>query len=498
MLSQLGIHELRPVDDGVLQRLAPQTMVLAFAPFSEGNPAATTDNLNKARRHIFQRQQLLPRTTFFIRWWEDDHRSRRVSANDFAARFFPLHVPGTVMLASNEDAVDKDNAAVYRETVAWWAACVRLATAAKVQLAVGCMATGNPDYPQYAELVPLLTAMRDAARGGVVHWFYSNAYFDPNDPGYREHHLERHQREVRKVCDAHRLPMPPFVMGEFGIAYEYKALEGYKARDLDIEVYAARVCIEGNRLGVPYNVYAAGEGIFDTRWSKFNIDDPRFWTLVTQQAKRVPADVNSKMEQQYMSQSGTIVPRPPNAITEPPPDFRWGLNTPKWVTTKTDGANVRRAPDVNAQRIVGIVGRLKVRMFAASWTNPDDKQVWRRIILPSGITGFVAESAIEKIEDAPETAPLPPLPPITPVSPAPPIVVPPPLPPILPPATDNAALRDNILSALREMEIEGEAAARNLLAQAEAAKRFRDALATLWNIPQVNAQSMPIQAEEMV
>lgn len=428
MLSRIGIHELRAVNDDVLQRLSPQTMVLAFAPFSEGNAAATADNLNKARARILQRQQLLPNTKLFIRWWDDDHRSRRMTPEGFA-KFFALHIPGTLMLASNEDAVDQHDAAVYRETVAWWTECVKLATTARVTLAVGCMATGNPDYPQYAELVPLLRAMRDAARQGVVHWFYSNAYFDPADPGYREHHLERHQREVRKVCAAHKLPVPPMAIGEFGIAYEYKALEGYKARHLDINVYATRLCVESSRMDVPVNVYAAGDGILDARWAKFNIDHPDFWSIVIQGAKRVADDSNSKLERRYMDEARATIPP---LISEPPDGFTWGLDTPKFITPKPEGANIRRAPDVNAPRILGIGERMKVKMFPNAWTNPDDKQVWRRIILASGTTGFVAESALAKIEDAPLTGPLPPLPPISPPPPPatpPPVVEPPPAPP---------------------------------------------------------------------
>jgi hypothetical protein len=192
-------------------------------------------------------------------------------------------------------------------------------------------------------------------------------------------------------------------------------------------------------------------------------------------------------------------PSTPPIISEPPADFSWGASKKMWITPKPAGANVRRAPDKDAKPPMTTLPatRVKVEMSANGWTN--DGERWRRVVLSAGLTGYIAESALEKIEDAPATGPLPP-------PPVPPAENPPP--PPAPPAPDNDILRENVLAALREMEVSGEAAARNYQAaahemqaaaqnlleaatahemQAEGARRFQQALAELWNIPGVPA-----------
>lgn len=404
MLSRFGIHELRPVNDDILRRINPQTMVLAFAPFN-AHPPTQTDNLNKARNHILARKTLLPNTKLIVRWWHDDQRSTSgMSPDDFARDFFPLHIPGTLLMPDNEAAV---GAQEYPRVVAWWTRLVGLATEAGVTLAIGCTSTGNPDYPLYSEIEPLLIAMREAARKGVVHWLYANTYYDPDDAGYRYHHLDRHEREFRNVANAAKLPMPPYTTGEFAIAWNYDPLAGFR-RKMGHEDYANSLATEVGRLRFPVNGYSAGAGIFDTRWKDFNFDDMVFWEEIIPILPRVPLNANQLLEQAYM-----------DAVDRTPaPTVPYAAGDTLLITPFAD--NVRLRPvATTAQKEIGVItggipfGATFLAQQPRAINETPASRVWLKLhLLADNREGWIATDAVKVIEKVAVVVSPPPPPPV--------------------------------------------------------------------------------------
>lgn len=416
MLSRFGVHELRPVNDDILRRLNPQTMVLAFAPFNAHAPTQT-DNLNKARNHILARKALLPHTKLIVRWWHDDQRSTSgMTPDEFARDFFPLHVLGTLLMPDNEAAAGVSE---YPRVVAWWTRLVGLATAAGVTLAIGCMSTGNPDYPLYKHIEPLLIAMREAARDvkqddgtirkGVVHWLYANTYYDPDDAGYREHHLDRHYREFRKVANAAKLPMPPYVTGEFGIAWGYDPLAGFRRR-MGFEPCANSLATEAGRLPYPVNGYGAGVGIFDDRWKDFNFDDIVFWEEIIPILPRVPLNENQRLEQSYME------------AAQAAPTVPYVAGDMLLITPFSDGVNFRAQPNTTGAPITKLSGLAPfnaafIEQQARAVGEPSSR-VWLKVRLQDRREGWIATDAIKSIERVVVVSPPPtPAPPDAPKPP---------------------------------------------------------------------------------
>ena len=341
MLSRIGGHEMRPVALDVLERWQPQTYVVART--SEHNDAWL-----KFKQRIDFLKALLPNTKLTQRHvmagdrdgfgtpLTDDQRSSRYSAEQIAGLVFDYAQDGVLLMPDNEAASDKDDPRVFDKVVDVWTALVNLATSQGVALAIGCKSTGTPPESQYKSYAKLLRAMRDAVRSsGVVHWLYLNAYYDPNDSGFWEHHLYRHQREIRAVAAAENLPMPPMQFGEIGIAFNYEALNGFHPRFSD-EKFALSLAAISNRVDIPGNLFGQGDGIYDTRWWQFNTDRPAFWDAFLPIVARVPVDTNERLERAYVEACMGAVVLLPDRF-----DNRWRRAT---ANTTGEFVNLRAVP----------------------------------------------------------------------------------------------------------------------------------------------------------
>src|SRR3990172_8204346 len=178
MFAQYGIHELQNAPNALLVALNPMVHVHAG---SYENADAIERNQARARELV----ALLPNTLIGMRWWPDDNillkeRDRyfneilkwgmppfwwrdpkllRAVGETYANRFFPLHVPGTVLMVGNEDANSKRDTLIYEETVALHTIVCEIGTERQVPCALCCTSMGTPEYGQYELLAPLFAEM---------------------------------------------------------------------------------------------------------------------------------------------------------------------------------------------------------------------------------------------------------------------------------------------------------------------------------------------------
>lgn len=351
-LAVAGGHELQPLPDATLVAWNPQTYVIT-------RTSEHADAWSKFKARVEHVRNLLPDTKVVQRHQTsadgrpDDQRSSRYTAKQIADLLFQYHIPGTLLMPDNEAGSDKAEPLVFARTVAVWVALVERASREGIPLAIGCMPDGNPDYPQYDLYAPLLAAMRDGARqNGVVHWIYTNAYYDPRrngDPRFGDvwvDHLGRHQRELRRVAKSTGVPMPPMMIGELGIAWDYRSDMGFRADErMGYADYAGEITDKiAPRLDVPFNLFGIGDGIYDTRWRTFNVDHPDFWTAFLARVRRVDALTNKRLEVLYLSTcaGGTSVPPAPALPAPDDPRWRAGVAHPT-----SDYVNLRTEPSTS-------------------------------------------------------------------------------------------------------------------------------------------------------
>ena len=127
-----GIHELQPVPDDLLLALNPQWHVVVGSPEHPKAIAETTARVQHVRA-------LLPDCCIGVRWLEDNKLMldlwRRAggdverAADDYAARYFPLAIPGTWLMVSNEDDSSASDPHVFATVVQMYLAITRRATA---------------------------------------------------------------------------------------------------------------------------------------------------------------------------------------------------------------------------------------------------------------------------------------------------------------------------------------------------------------------------------
>lgn len=366
-LAVAGGHELQPLDDATLLEWNPQTYVIT-------RTSEHADAWAKFADRALHVRALLPLTKIVLRHQmsrdrqPDDQRSSRYSAKEIADLLFQYAIPGTLLMPDNEAGSDKDNPNVFAHTVDVWTELVRIASPKGIALAIGCKSSGTPDYPQYRFYGKLLAAMRDGAREyGVVHWLYTNAYYDPTKPGHPDFgdfwddHLLRHQREIRRVAALEKLPMPPMMLGELGIAWDYQPEEGYGMRMNDVEFATDLTGRIAARVGVPFDIFSIGDGIYDSRWRYFNVNRPGFWKVFLPAVPRVPSDTNRKLEADYLEACAeesetdkTSEPGPAGQTLPEPGDPRWreGVAHPRNVYV-----NVRSEPSTRGGEAT-IIGRL--------------------------------------------------------------------------------------------------------------------------------------------
>lgn len=312
-LSQLGLHELEPPPDHLLTQLNPQVYVTV-------QQCNHPDNIAKGQARVRHLKALLPNTKIGVRWYcgehGDDKQSTRMTPTQYANDYFHLHVPGTLLMPDNEAEASKADPNVVRRVVAWWVDIIRRATDAGIPLGIGCFPTGNPDYPQYDLLLPMFVAMRDAARDrGIVHWWRPNAYFVPSEPSHKRDHVERHQREGRRVCASAGIPFPPVFLGELSpLGNITDAHFGFRKMGLN-GGQAAQLCID-KHLDVPAAFYASGKGVAGTgsdTWRFFNVlrnldgtEETSWFAVASTRAMRVLDNTNHAIEQLYIQEARKV------------------------------------------------------------------------------------------------------------------------------------------------------------------------------------------------
>lgn len=291
-LSTLGIHELQPVPDATIRALNPQVYVVARAV----NPAYFADNARKAVERWRQVRALLdPAAVCALRLWPDDKQSTSgLTPQEWLNRYGGYHQPGMLLMPDNE--AESGSVAVIQRVVQWHVDLIRLASPRKIALGVGCFPTGNPLEPEYGLLRPLFAAMHQARREhGVIHWWRPNAYWNPQDAGHEQYHLQRHQRMMRQVCrDIGEVPMFQGEIGIVGLNAEgkYDAGKGYQTLGITPEAYALMLADKASRLDVPAAIFCAGAGMDDSRqWESFDVNRGDFWRLLAQHTPRRPMRV---------------------------------------------------------------------------------------------------------------------------------------------------------------------------------------------------------------
>lgn len=324
--SPWGIHELQPVPDAWLKALNPQVMVHAGAYTNEPEV-----NIQKHRTRLAHLVELLPGAVIAARWWYDDDILLRLAtiyfagrlrpeywwrddtithaiAQRYADRFFPLHVPGTVLMVGNEDAHDKHDPLVFERTVALHVAVCKLATENHIECALGCTPMGTPEYGQYELLVPLFHAMEVGRAAGVVHWWRFNTYFPvPLDESAVEHLTVRSEREGRKVAAAAGVVFPPCFIGEIGTV---KSLDetgvGQIGAGVPVDAFASALKAAGNQ--VPVVIYCWGDGIAGGGWESFNIArDPAYVAKLPGLAPRTSLTAYEQWKGERVTQKPTVI-----------------------------------------------------------------------------------------------------------------------------------------------------------------------------------------------
>jgi hypothetical protein len=406
-LCLVGGHELQPVDDATLLLWSPQVYVIT-------RTAEHGDAIHKGLARVHHVKALLPNTRIGVRWWPDDKQSspgseHYKSPQQYAADYFKLHVPGTLLMPDNEAAADELDPRVFMQTVAWWETVTRLATAVGVTLGIGCTPLGVPDYPQYRLLVPLYQAMQDAALKGVVHWKRPNAYFVPSDPGHHFHYSERHQREERKVCKNAGLPFPPFFLGEFAPIRSYIDAEAGPRQFMGGAEAARAVigeCNQDEEPAVPRAYYCLGDGIYDNKWRHFNgVGYPGFLDTLIRECPRVPDEANAMIETLYVQRAKASVM---------PSDWKAYQFTPQG----SESVNVRAAQSTGSTPIVaqippaGGAGELDVAHVKPP--NVTAVNFWYHVRFPNPqgivVEGWVrSDTLLTPVEIVPEVDPAPPL-----------------------------------------------------------------------------------------
>jgi hypothetical protein len=378
-LSVLGIHLLQPVRNDWLKGLQPQVAVVV-------GTAEHGDAITRNRAYASSLRDMLPNTLIGMRWWPDDKQSSPGSPNyrtpaQYAADYFKLHVRGTLLMPDNEAASSMFEPRVIGEVVNWWVRVVVLATNANIPLGIGCFPTGNPDYSQYHMLAPLFRAMRDAARLGVVHWWRPNAYYVPSDNGRREHHIDRHIREGKRVCSNIGVPFPPAFLGEYAPLKGYDLPEAGYARDWSGERLAESMIAE-RPTGVPAAVYCAGVGVYDERWRDFDVrDNAAWWSTMIRQCPRVPDKNNAVLTESYLQAAkGSNVTMP---------SHNWGALVPNAIVSLNTPINIRKSPTTASEDI----GDLRNGDRVGYYPNPQQAAGyrWYRIVQDNGEAGYVAD-----------------------------------------------------------------------------------------------------------
>jgi hypothetical protein len=423
-LSRLGLHELEPPPDHLLTQLNPQVYVTV-------QQCNVADNQWKGMERARYLKRLLPNTKIGVRWYCGDHgddkQSTRISPAQYANDYFQLHVPGTLLMPDNEAEASKDDPDVVRRVVAWWVDVIRRATDAGVTLGIGCFPTGNPDYPQYDLLLPMFLAMRDAAIRGVVHWWRPNAYFVPSDLNHKHDHTERHQREGRRVCNAARIPFPPFFLGELSpLGKITDAHFGFRKMGLN-GGQAAQLCID-ERLDAPAAFYAAGKGVAGTgsdTWRFFDAlrnvdgsDELSWFTVAIPRAVRVPDNANRELETRYIQE----------AVKSMGVQVDYGTKQPQGRVTLKNASGVRfREAPVNG----AIIDTFKGGEVVAFWDKVGSDG-WRKIDW-NGRIGYASAQYLD----------------VTAVAPAPP--------PVIPEFPDTPEAAKNLITIAKQLEVAGQA-----------------------------------------
>jgi len=281
MFTRIGIHELKHTPDDLLLKLNPQVIVTV-------GTYEHADAINKHLARVRHLKALLPNALVAVRWWKDDNILDRFSPIEYAQSFFPLHVPGTLLMVGNED-----NPNIFADTVRKHIEVMRLATDAGVAIGTCCTSTGNPRRDQYDLLAPLFVAMHEARLRGVVHWWRPNAYFVPGDSNAMRDHLLRHYDEGLRAARLAGVPMPPMFLGELGAVKAYTEPEaGYRMISNFGENEYTNYLLS-NPLPFPAALYCWGVGVYDERWQHFAASEG----LIRQFAARLPRTSKSAYEE---------------------------------------------------------------------------------------------------------------------------------------------------------------------------------------------------------
>lgn len=152
------------------------------------------------------------------------------------------------------------------------------------------------------------------------------------------------------------------------------------------------------RVGVPFDIFSIGDGIYDSRWRYFNVNRPGFWKVFLPAVPRVPSDTNRKLEADYLEacaeESETDKPGEPSPAgpTLPAPgDPRWreGVAHPRNVYV-----NVRSEPSTRGGEAT-IIGRLDEGEYCAyvNEVRAGADNDWMPVcVINTAITGWVSVS----------------------------------------------------------------------------------------------------------
>ncbi len=371
-----GIHLLKPAPDEWLKALNPQVCV--FAAVWENQPA---DSLDKFRAYAEHLVRLLPKAVIGIRWWHDDNILLRFTPVQFAQNFFPLHVPGTILMVGNEDAASETDPSVYANTVKLHRDVLALATALGIPLGVCCTPMGVPQYGQYELLQPLFDDMAAARRKGVVHWWRPNTYTPyPVSESDRINLVERDVREASKLHN-----FPPTFFGEFNFIKSIgAAFDGPNSFGMTGAQFEA--AIEPLKLGAPTAIYGGGDGIFDSKWASFNVFNSDIYRTMINDLPRSPRTAYEDWKF-YHGGVSVIFPDTDDLICVP------GICT---STESAQGANVRENPSLTA-KILTVLRKSDPVMFCSAVILgkpfPNDGYEWTWLCSLNGWVANVAKIA---------------------------------------------------------------------------------------------------------